>query len=151
MNYFESYALEKTNINGSKHVREMAANYDGKKLNIIQNIDGDVIYKTLSNGDILEQITNIKQNNTSLFRRLQREHKTIGNRSHSRKGKSSHDHKRTHKYRTKHSSISKKSRLSSTSKKSKQKLRKTSKKRTALRLTKQQKDNVTPDIMKTIY
>lgn len=152
MEYFEGYALEKTIKNGTKRVREVASTYDGKKLKVLQNIDGDVTYETLSNGDIMEKLSTIKQKQGSLLDRLSRikgstrnSSKSVRSKKSRRNNKSSRRSKVKSKKgrKTKHKGNNNKSK--SINKKS-QKYRRSSKTK-----TRRNTPRVVPDIMKTIY
>lgn len=152
MEYFEGYALEKTIKNGTKRVREVASTYDGKELKVLQNIDGDVTYETLSNGDIMEKLSTIKQKQGSLLDRLSRiksstrnSNKSVRSKKSRRSNKSSRRGKIKSKKsrRGKHKGNNNKSK--SINKKS-QKYRRSSKTK-----TRKNTPHVVPDIMKTIY
>lgn len=139
MDYFEGYAVEKTIKNGTKRVREVASTYDGKQLKVLQNIDGDITYETLSNGDIMEKLSTIKQKQGSLLDRLSRIKGST--RSSSKSVRSKIKSKKSRRSKHKSKSKSKKSK----SKKS-QKYRRSSKTK-----TRKNTPHVVPDIMKTIY
>lgn len=143
MDYFEGYAVEKTIKNGTKRVREVASTYDGKQLKVLQNIDGDVTYETLSNGDIMEKLSTIKQKQGSLLDRLSTIKGSTRNSSKSVRSKKSRRSKIKSKKsrRSKHNGNNNKSK----SKKS-QKYRTSSKTK-----TRRNTPRVVPDIMKTIY
>lgn len=149
MDYFEGYALEKTIKNGTKRVREVASTYDGKQLKVLQNIDGDVTYETLSNGDIMEKLSTIKQKQGSLLDRLSRIKGSTRNSNKSVWNKKSIRNKNCKRSKIK-SKKGRRGKHKSNSNKSKSK--KSQKYRTSPKTkTRRNTPHVVPDIMKTIY
>lgn len=149
MDYFEGYALEKTITNGTKRVREVASTYDGKELRVLQNIDGDVTYETLSNGDIMEKLSTIKQKQGSLLDRLSRIKSSTRNSSKSVRSKKSRRNNKNGRSKV-NSKKSRRSKHKGNSNKSKSK--KSQKYRTSPKTkTRRNTPRVVPDIMKTIY
>jgi hypothetical protein len=136
----EYYSLIKNTKNGNTTVREVASKYDGKELKILQNINGDIQYETVSNGELLNKIGNMNHSHGNLIKRLRSLRKTT-----KRHRRNRHTHKRKRK------AVSK-TRTTPLSK-SKTKTRNTSKMRSRSRKTisRTRSKQPTPDIMKTIY
>lgn len=152
MDYFQGYALEKTIKNGTKHVREVASTYDGKQLKVLQNMDGDITYETLSNGDIMEKLSTIKQKQGSLLDRLSRiKGSTYSSGKSVRSKKSRRNSKKSRRSKIK-SKKSRRGKHKGNNNKSKSINKKSQKYRTSPKTrTRRNTPRVIPDIMKTIY
>jgi hypothetical protein len=136
----EYYSLIKNTKNGNTTVREVASKYDGKELKILQNINGDIQYETLSNGELLNKIGHMNHTHGNLIKRLRSMRKSA---KRNRRDRHTHKRKRKAESKTRTTPLSK----------SKTRIRNASKMRSRSRKTRSKirTKRPTQDIMKTIY
>jgi phosphomevalonate kinase len=136
----EYYSLIKNTKNGNTTVREVASKYNGKELKILQNINGDIQYETLSNGDLLNKIGHMNHSHGNLIKRLRSLRKTT-----------KHHRRDRHTYKRK--TTSNKTTLPLYKSKTRTRTRNASKMQSRSRKTrsKTRSKRPIPDIMKTIY
>jgi hypothetical protein len=54
MEFYKSYHVQDETINGLRELKEVSTEYDGNKMDIMINIDGNIKHKTLNKGDMLD-------------------------------------------------------------------------------------------------
>ena len=137
----KGYSFSEVYRNGEHHMNENAIKYDGDKLELFKNENGNIEYQTIDNEDLLRFIGHA---DAPLVKRLKDDFKMKkSKRHHTRK-----HHKKHHKSR-KHTSIPKSAKKYFRRYKTPHKHHSHKKHKSATK--KRSKRRITPAIMKTIY